>query len=326
MAAAGASSSSSKSDLKWQVTEIARCPICLDDVKCPKLLPCLHSYCFHCLQEYWKGANPGDEAFCPVCRKVLTIPDEGLEALPHNFFLQNLLDAREASKGDALCESCEEDSKETGENTSPATIYCMDCNQKLCKPCSRPHRAMRGGPHQMKELGDELSVELIQQRRSYCDKHAGKQLELYCFNCEANVCMKCFAVEHAQHKCQEVEKVAGDFSRSSETDVKRILLRSAEFCNAAAQADAQDNELVSVVQDAGACIKQVGEIVKRRLDKQVDGLLKELETFKKASQEELASRKEGLQLGLTAMESFTAYSQELMSKGSPCDITRIAND
>ena len=264
-----------------------------------------------------------------MCRKVLTIPDEGLDALPHNFFLQNLLDAREASKeppGDVLCEACEKDCEETGRNVSPAAIYCVDCNQKLCMPCSIPHRAMRGGPHRVKELQGELNTELIQQRGSYCDKHEGKRLELYCFDCKVNVCMKCFAVEYTRHERLEVEKAAERFVKSSETDVKRVASRISEFSASLIDTEAEKCKLMSATKDAMTLLKQRGEAVKCAVERQVDYLLREVQTFTTVTQKVLASRNEELQLGLTAMESFTAYSQELMSKGSPCDITRIAND
>jgi len=318
----------SKSDLKWQVTQIAKCPICLEDCKNPKSLPCVHSFCLHCLQEHWKDQCTGDEVPCPVCRKELTIPDEGLDALPHNFFLQNLIDAREASSeqpGEVLCEACENDSEENEENILPATMYCVDCNQKLCRRCSRPHRAMRGGPHQVKELGAELTVELIQQRGSYCELHAGKQLELYCFDCEINVCMKCFAVEHAQHKCREVEKVAGDLKKSFENDAQFIATRNNEYYKSVGNTNEEESKMMKAVQDVETLVKERGETVKLAVDKQVESLLEEIKTFKNASQKEVASRKEGLELGIMALESFAAYSQELMSKGSPCDVTRAAN-
>jgi len=323
------SSVSSKSGLKWRVTEIARCPICLDDIKNPKSLPCLHTFCLKCLQESWKDKNPKDRVSCMVCRKVLVIPKRGLDALPHNFFVENLIDARDTSEeqtNDVLCEACENDRDETDGNVPPATMYCVDCNQKLCKRCSRPHRAMAGGPHQVKELGEELTAELLQQRGTYCDKHAGKRLELYCFDCKVNVCIICFAVEHNQHKCREIKKAAEDFSMSSEADNERISLRKAELCDAAAEMDVLDNQLTSAVEDSGTLVRERGEMLKRAIDRQVGNLLGEFYTFKKSTQKELASRKDRLQLGITAMDSFTEYSQELMSKGTPHDITRSASD
>jgi len=321
--------SSSKSDIKWQVSEITKCPICLDDCKNPKSLPCLHSFCLHCLQQHWKDKCPGDEVPCPVCRKLLKIPYEGLRGLPHNFFVQNLIDARWASDerpGVVLynCESCQKDSEEIEGGIPPATTYCVDCNQKLCRRCSRPHKAMTD-PHQVLEA-DFNDVEQIQQRGSRCQQHAGKQLELYCFACKINICRDCFAVRHTKHKCLEVKTVAEDLAESFKRDAQQLSTRISEFHAAMMQTDAGEKRLMRDVQGVDTSVRQRGETLKHTVDSQVDNLRRQLETFKTASQKELASRKDGLELGITAMESFTAYSLELMSKGSPCDITRAASE
>jgi len=62
-------------------------------------------------------------------------------------------------------------------------------------------------------------------------------------------------------------------------------------------------------------------MIKRDIDKQVDCLVQQLDTFKKKTQKDLETRKEGLQLGRKALESFAMYSQELMSTGSQHLIT-----
>ena len=92
------------------------------------------------------------------------------------------------------------------------------------------------------------------------------------------------------------------------------------------QTDEGKDWLTRAVQDVKTSVKQRAEVLNLTIDRQVKSLLGETETFEKASQKELASCKDGLELGIVAMESFTAYSRELMSKGSPCDITRAASE
>jgi len=185
---------------------------------------------------------------------------------------------------------------------------------------------MKEGAHQVTELGAELSVELIQQRGNYCEHHAGKQLELYCFDCKINICRECFAVEHTQHKCQNVKKVADDLVVSFKGNVQQLSTRISEFHAAMMQMDEGECRLLTAIQGVDTSIEQRGETLKHTVDSQVDNLRRQVETFKTARQKELASRKDGLELGIMAMESFTAYSLELMSKGSPCDITRAASE
>ena len=111
------------SDVKRAVSEneITKCPICLDDCKNPKSLPCLHSFCSHCLQQHWKDKCFGDEVPCPVCREQLEIPDEGLDELPHNFFVQHLIEAK-TSSNEQPGEACKKDGEQTECKIPPPTM------------------------------------------------------------------------------------------------------------------------------------------------------------------------------------------------------------
>jgi len=120
------------------------CSICLDVFDNPKSLPCLHGFCLKCLERHFKDNSPADEVPRPLCRKEFKIPPDGLVGLQHHFFIQHLVDARNASSkstadGEA-CEVCLDENEGSSEEIPTATIYCIDCNQKLCERCSRPHK------------------------------------------------------------------------------------------------------------------------------------------------------------------------------------------
>jgi len=317
------------SDLRWRVTEIATCPICLEDFKNSKMLPCVHSFCLECLRSHCKDEVSGDGVACPVCRKEFQIPHAGVEALPHNFFLQNLIDARDASSQKAeevLCEICvaaEKDEDET--EIPPATMYCADCNQKLCKRCSRCCSGKtRGAPHQVREIGAELTAELIQQRGSYCDQHKDERLKLYCLDCEINVCLMCFAVDHNGHKCADIGIVAGEFMERFDSDITSVSSRVDDFQVAIAQVDAENKKFVKALDANGTSVQQRQKAVNQITQKHVSRLLQELQTMKSRGVKEASNRSEELKLVLTSLESFKNYLAELVTKGSSCDITREA--
>ncbi|XP_076144156.1 myeloid-associated differentiation marker homolog [Alosa pseudoharengus] len=48
------------------------CPICLELLEDPTTIPCGHSYCQSCLQEYWVGNNDSETVICPQCRESFT--------------------------------------------------------------------------------------------------------------------------------------------------------------------------------------------------------------------------------------------------------------
>ena len=313
-------------DLKRRITDIATCPICREDFKNSRMLPCVHSFCFECLRGHCKDKMAGDYVACPVCRGKFQIPATGFQGLPRNFFVQNLIDARDAStqKTDVLCEICAADNDGHGGEIPSATMYCVDCSQKLCKPCSRPHKMWRGGPHQVRTLGAELTAELIQKRASFCDQHKDERLKLYCHDCEVNVCLMCFAVDHSGHKCADVGKVADEFIKSFDADIGSMSSRIDDFRAAVTQVDAENTKFLCAVRESGTSVQKRSETVNKITKKHTTRLLQELETVKSDGEKEASSRKEELNLAITSLESFKVYLAELMAKGSPCDVTRAA--
>jgi len=76
--------------LERSVANMIVCAICKENFKSPRSLPCLHTFCFMCLQGHCKDKLPGDNVQCPYCRADFTIPPTGVEGFVHNFYLQEL--------------------------------------------------------------------------------------------------------------------------------------------------------------------------------------------------------------------------------------------
>ena len=74
-----------------QISNITKCPICLETLKKPKQLPCIHTVYLHCLQTRRKDYNHRDDIPCPVCRKLFVVPAGGVIDLTNNFFMIDLL-------------------------------------------------------------------------------------------------------------------------------------------------------------------------------------------------------------------------------------------
>ena len=308
-------------------TDLTTCPICLEMFDNPKSLPCLHAFCLKCLQGHFKDKCPGDEVPCPLCRKEFEIPSDGLSGLQHHFFVQRLVDARKAACEDSKevpCEVCLEESDEDSEKIPTATTFCVDCRQKLCDQCSKPHRRWRGGAHQVRPLGAELEEELIQLRGSYCDKHKDKQVELYCYDCNENICLMCSAVKHRQHKADEIPEAAKTFSFQINSDNEQIWCQVCKVQEKSKEKLKKRNEFLREVDKAKYEIREAGNEVNRIADGQVAMQLSEVDMIKSEDEKKSETVEERYQLALVAMESFCTYSRELLDKGRPSDVTRAA--
>ncbi len=57
------------------------CSICQENYTEPKVLPCLHYFCKHCILELVRRAGTRKPFACPECRSLSTLPDGGIEQL-----------------------------------------------------------------------------------------------------------------------------------------------------------------------------------------------------------------------------------------------------
>jgi len=84
------------------------------------------------------------------------------------------------------------------------------------------HIRTKGGAHQVRPMGAELEQELIQLRGSSCDKHKDEQVKLYCYECNENICLMCFAVKHRQHETADIPEAAKSFSQNMISDAQQV--------------------------------------------------------------------------------------------------------
>jgi len=296
-------------------TRVKTCPICQDELKDPRLLPCIHSFCLECLERHWRDKEPGDDVPCPVCRHEFQIPKTGVAGLTvrtHNI----------EPAPSSMCEVCSSE-----QCIVSATVFCVNCGQKLCERCSLPHLKMRSGPHDVKGL-DEVSPN-PPIGRTYCNKH-NEQLSIYCFKCQIYVCSTCRLESHKGHKCDRTDVVVPTCSRSIDDGVEQVTSRIESFRCAASQVKAESDKSLRSVQAIEREIKKRGEEVKESfahlIDRQVGDLLDKLQFIKSAAEKEVQLKADAVQLALTELESFRTSSLELKSRGSPSDITQAVSD
>ena len=189
----------------------AECPLCLETVKDPKTLPCLHSFCLQCIDKHAGYAKRKLETTikCPGCQASFQIPERGtFGSLPTSFYLNRLVDLlalRDGRKEAQRCSSCEEN------NT--ATCYCFVCQNFLCEDCFDAHqrlKATRGHRSVLIENLQAQDVEDLMHRPAMCAKkyHENEPLDYYCQDCSVCICHKCSIVSHNRHSLVDLQEAA----------------------------------------------------------------------------------------------------------------------
>ena len=212
----------------------AECPLCLETVKDPKTLPCLHSFCLVCLD---KNANYARRQLqtaikCPVCQASFQIPEEDtFGGLPASFHLNRLVDLLALADGGTdsqQCGSCEENNS--------ATHYCFECQSFLCTTCFEAHqriKATRGHKNIFVKNLQASDVDKLIRRPAMCSEkyHQDQPLEYYCQNCNVCTCIKCSVVSHNHHTMVDMQKAADEQKMQIAEALKKVKAEVVIFEN-----------------------------------------------------------------------------------------------
>uniref|UniRef100_A0A1X7UGR5 Uncharacterized protein n=2 Tax=Amphimedon queenslandica TaxID=400682 RepID=A0A1X7UGR5_AMPQE len=220
------SSSSSPGLLKLE--EQLTCPVCLDHYTNPKTLPCLHSFCEHCLEGLpLDRKNETNYLSCPTCRHCTELPEEGVGAFPVAFHVNNLkeiysLMKKVANPQQVTCDNC---------TTADATGYCKDCSQFLCTECISTHKKWAlFANHQLTSLDEvtasdvsstsQLLAPAKQEAPLICPIPSHDEpLKYYCDTCDESICRDCIMLAHKDHK---YNLIADSFTKHKEALEKSL--------------------------------------------------------------------------------------------------------
>ena len=176
------------------------CSVCMSKYTDPKQLPCLHSFCLHCLNGIQRTSGRRDKIACPECRQEFKVPDNGnLKALPTNFRINSLLDVlaiKECNTTGVKCGNCDERTKQSH--------YCFQCYAFWCEECIGLHNRIKANKdHYALALEDfqDQDFENILKRPEFCAMpgHEKKEIEFFCKICEVSICNACALTDHDGH-------------------------------------------------------------------------------------------------------------------------------
>ena len=209
------------------------CPICLEHLTNPKTLPCLHSFCQHCLQALPLELVESAKYLitCPSCRSSCEVPETGVAGLTTAFLVNNLIEVYGLLKKvsvpgeDVSCDNCEK---------SNAIRYCKECGLFYCQECLHHHNKLKSHIHHKVLSLDEVANTAYQLPKGdvsmKCSSH-DKPLDIYCETCEELVCQHCTVRIHKDHDYDVVNDAYSKHRQSLEDSLqplKKQIIRASE--------------------------------------------------------------------------------------------------
>ncbi len=256
---------SSSNPKSRSISSQATCRLCSEFFTDPRLLPCLHSFCFKCLTSKTKS--------CPTCKKAFKLPEGGLSALPKDLRKQYEVEVAEyalkiETSSDIACDRCM-DSDE-----SSATTFCCNCCKFLCSKCTQDHTRHRDKhSHKLVELGKErvntkTLLDSIPHKTTSCQLHSDEVLKFYCETCKQLVCRDCIILKHNNHKYDRVEQVA----EKGKQQLKPLLSQATSAADQLKTSASEADRMIALVQEKKASIdeliksefKKIREVIETR--------------------------------------------------------------
>ena len=296
------------------------CTVCLDRLKDPRLLPCLHAYCKRCLDGILHKSREKRKIVCPQCRSGHAVPSSGVGAFPSDMLLESALEfysLKDEPKKAVACNMCTED--------DPATMYCPTCGKFLCAFCSKAHgRMLEYRDHKMVVALDKLDSEAMKQfeRPRHCSNHSGEPLKLYCETCKSLICRDCTIVDHRNHDFGFVKTIR-----------PKIVNAISELMQAAKMKQQELEAHLALVKDVEKGQDVQSTALMAEINTAFDSYIKMLESRRKhllanvaekrmANLKQIWGQKEFLEVTLATLKSVLHYSERLCH--SPSDTHMLA--
>ncbi|XP_021339613.1 transcription intermediary factor 1-beta-like, partial [Mizuhopecten yessoensis] len=259
---------------------LLECPICLERLRQPKSLPCLHSFCQDCLGTYIIKPFSGKIALatsfpCPVCRRMVTpvnqaeTKEDWAKQFPNNGVIQELIKIKEQSSGPLYCTPCQT----KGNPSNPAKFWCKKMESGFCETCKVDH-------HDIIHIEcDILDITRHDSNRPkhnptvpHCDQH-DENMVWYCEDHKLLGCSICVFEDH--RRCEAVTIAAKYIQKlkaeSQLTDMQAALTKGAEFMKSLVK-DFEE-QLQVMVKNQDIALRSITDL-RHRIDKRLDELQK----------------------------------------------------
>ncbi|XP_070174151.1 myosin heavy chain, embryonic smooth muscle isoform-like [Littorina saxatilis] len=299
------------------------CSVCHEHFKEPKVIPCGHMLCRHCLLSWLQSPN---EALCPLCRCPMI--DEknrksanSLADIADDFLtdraMSALVEAHRLLSEQHVCCVCD--------NVAAVSI-CMDCRDMFCQQCTKLHKKQAATKlHNTEKLTSLTEEKLAANYRQACAVHSDKLPEVFCPAHKVSVCLRCATTVHRQ--CPDVKDLEERVGEARDTlhDLTAILTaRETEVGQKISHLDKQltdiDQQKQAAVAELTATFDDIEKAEKASLQR-LNDLIVKTSADEKQSVSDVKNNHLSQRGKLTLHKRLVARSEAIITRDDVTDMT-----
>ena len=293
------------------------CPICLESYKEPKLLPCFHVFCKSpCLENLVQQGPEGPTLSCPTCRKLVTLPDNGVAGLQTDFHIEHLFEIRESLEQIHKANKCQNCLAE-----STSVKYCQQCTKLMCESCIDIHGRWGDFRHhkiidaRLKTVPSSSSMPSLATPVPTCLKHSTVEAKIFCETCGVLACSDCTLSVHKDHKFSLTDNVLPKYTEELSSNLTPLQEKLDEVKQALEAFDTRAQEIRNRKTSVESNITlKVGRL-HQYLDQRKEQLIRSLESENDQKLKELATQRDSVELTSTKLSSCLEYAEECLREG-----------
>ena len=300
------------------------CSVCMTTFTDPKQLPCLHSFCLHCLNGILRTSGRHDIITCPECRRESRVPSSGnLKELPTNFRINSLLDVltiKECNTTGVKCGNCDKKSSHS--------LYCFQCCAYWCDDCITGHNIIRANKdHRVLAIKDfqDQDIEDVLKRPAFCGKpgHEKKELEFFCRNCEEPICNSCVATIHDDHIKILLEEAANERKAEVKSVIESQKENAKQMRNKIFQVDQKCAKIREEIANVKRTAQQFADNMISIIEAKKDEIFNAAENQGKLSLERLGIQKSEIEQQAQKIETGVEKAGSLLERSASAEIARL---
>ena len=304
--------------------EEVSCSVCMSPFTDPKILPCFHTFCLHCLNELQRTSGKHGEITCPECRRKFQVPGSGYpKDLPANFQMNSLLDVmaiQKCSVAGVKCGNCDK--------TSAQSFYCFKCCAFWCDDCIAAHNIIRANKdHKVLAIKDfqDQDIENVLRRPVFCQKehHENKKLKFFCKDCEVAICNTCVVTLHEGHVKVPLQDAANERKLRLGSLLESQKEKALQTRNMITRLQSECNE----IQEQVSCVKNSAQNLVDNLMRVIQAkkqeLFKEVEDKAQQSIERLVEQQSNVENELQRIETLIEKTETFLKRSTNAEIVHL---
>ena len=297
------------------------CSVCMCKFTVPKQLPCLHSFCLHCLNRIQRTSGNRNTVKCPECRQDFPVPGDGnLAALPTNFRINSLLDVlaiNECSTSGVKCGNCEKRSEQSS--------YCFQCCSFWCDDCIGLHNRIKAyKEHYAPALKDfqDQDFENILKRPAFCQQkhHEKEELKFFCADCEVAICNSCVATVHDDHAKVVLDAAANERKLKLNSAIEHQKQQAQEKISKIAKMDESCFKIQELAASVKRNVQEFADSIFAAIEAKKMEIFEDVENQVKESLERLGKHRKEMEEQVKMHELVIEKSETLLRRSTSAQI------